>query len=581
MREISTVGVIGLGTMGAGIVEVFARGGLRVVGVETTQEYADRGRAILQGSTDRAVAKGRLDEAGQAEILGRVTITTEMGDLKDCDLVVEAVPEVLSLKHEVFGTLDGIVAPDAVLASNTSSLSITEIAAPTRHPERVVGMHFFNPAPVLKLVEVITTLRTDQAVTDSVVALSEQLGKKPVVVGDRAGFVANYLLFGYFTSALRMLEQGHVSREDLDTAMRVGAGLPMGPCTLLDLVGLDVCHHIGEVIYSHTRSPMHAPSAMLGRMVTSGLLGRKSGQGFYTYARPGSGQVVDDARTPAAAQASGAAASAASSGGGGGGGGTVGVVGSGEVASELVDRLEEGGYAVVHVPEADDSEELAALAGVDVVVEAQDLDTDLADLEGLDQDGGAEVDLDDLLPGRDLDDLFAELGEITGPDTVLTTVNSAAAVALGAISGRPGRSLVLRMHAPTGNGQAVEIGRTSASDEDAVQVLRELITRMGAEPVVCRDRAGLVVDALLVPHLNDAVRMLDEGYATVADIDTALQHGLGYPVGPFAMIDQIGADEVLAVCEELASGSSGLPHDAVQASALLVEHVILDRPFTS
>ncbi|AXH96115.1 3-hydroxybutyryl-CoA dehydrogenase [Ornithinimicrobium avium] len=567
MREISTVGVIGLGTMGAGIVEVFARGGLQVVGVETTQEYAEHGRAILQGSTDRAVAKGRLDEAGQAEILGRITISTELGDLKDCDLVVEAVPEVLSLKHEVFGKLDDIVDAGAVLASNTSSLSITEIAAPTRHPERVLGLHFFNPAPVLKLVEVITTLRTDAAVRDAVVAVADKLGKKPVVVGDRAGFVANYLLFGYFTSALRMLEHGHVSREDLDTAMRVGAGLPMGPCTLMDLVGLDVCDHIGEVIYAHTRSQMHAPSPMLGRMVTSGLLGRKSGRGFYTYARPGSGQVVEDDLTPVATEPAEA--------------GSVGVVGTGDLASELVDRLEEGGYAVVHVSDAEDSEELASLAGADVVIEAQDLDTDVDDLEELELDLEADEDLDDLLPGRDLDDLFAELGEITGPDTVLATVNSAAAVALGAVSGRPGRSLVLRVHAPTGNGQVVEIGRTSATEDDAVQSMRELVARLGAEPVVCRDRAGLVVDALLVPHLNDAVRMLDEGYASVADIDTALQHGLGYPTGPFAMIDQIGADEVLAVCEELASGSSGLPRDSVEASPLLVEHVILDRPFIS
>lgn len=569
MREISTVGVIGLGTMGAGIVEVFARGGLRVIGVETTPEYAERGRAILQGSTDRAVAKGRLDEAGQAEILDRITISTELGDLKDADLVVEAVPEILALKHEVFGRLDEIVAADAILASNTSSLSITDIAAPTRHPERVLGMHFFNPAPVLKLVEVITTLRTDAAVTDAVVDLSTRMGKKPVVVGDRAGFVANYLLFGYFTSALRMLEHGHVSREDLDTAMRVGAGLPMGPLTLMDLVGLDVCHHIGDVIYAHTRSPMHAPSATLGRMVTSGLLGRKSGRGFYTYAKPGSGQLAEDATTPAAPATTGVTA--------------VGVVGSGEVADELVERLENGGYAVVHVTDVDDSAALAALAEVGVVIEAQDLDTEPDDLQDLDLESLEEegTDLADLLPGRDIDDLFAELGEITAPSTILVTINSAAAVALGAMADRPGRCAVLRMHAPTNNGQVIEIGRTSVTEDETVAVLRELATRIGAEPVVCRDRAGLVVDALLVPHLNDAVRMLDEGYASVTDIDTAIQFGLSYPMGPFAMIDHIGADEVLAVCEELATGSSGLPREAVEPSPLLVEHVLLDRPFTS
>ena len=557
MREIGTVAVIGLGTMGAGIVEVFARGGLQVIGLETTPELAERGRGILQSSTDRAVAKGKLDEATQAQILGRITITTELADLAAADLVVEAVPEIMALKHEIFGRLDEVVAPDAILATNTSSLSITEIAAPTKHPERVLGLHFFNPAPILKLVEVITTLRTDQAVTDAVVALSERVGKKPVVVGDRAGFVANYLLFGYFTSALRMVEHGHVSREDLDTAMRVGAGLPMGPLTLMDLVGLDVCHHIGDVIYAHTRSQMHAPSPMLGRMVTSGLLGRKSGRGFYTYAKPGSGQLVEDAQTPAPVAESGVT--------------KVGVVGTGEVADELVSRLEAGGYEVVHVSDAEDSSELAGLSDVGLVVEAQDLEIDLEDLENLADD--------EDLPGRDLEDLFAELGQVTGPDTVLATVNSSAAMGLAAHSGRPERSVVLRVHAPTNNGQVVEIGRTSVTDEGAIALLREVIAKIGAEPVVCKDRAGLVVDALLVPHLNDAVRMLDEGYASVEDIDTAIQYGLGYPTGPFAMIDQIGADEVLAVCEELAA--AGLPGESADPSPLLIEHVVLDRPFTS
>ena len=552
MRQITTVGVIGLGTMGAGIVEVFARGGLQVVGVETTEELAERGRGILQASTDRAVSRGRLEKAEQQEILGRVTITTAMGDLAPADLVVEAVPEVMDLKHQVFSALDGIVAPDAVLASNTSSLSITAIAAGTAYPERVVGMHFFNPAPVLKLLEVITTVRTDDAVREAVVGLAGRIGKRPVVVGDRAGFVANYLLFGYFVSALRMLEQGHVSREDLDTAMRVGAGLPMGPCTLMDLVGLDVCHHIGDVIYAHSRSPMHAPSPVLERMVTAGLLGRKSGEGFYTYARPGSGQVVD----------------APDAGGEGPAVGAVGVVGGGEIADELVSRLREGGYAVTHVADPADREELAGLAGVDVVVEAGTAtpESELDDAEAA-----------PVVPVQE--ELWEVLADVVGERTVLTTVGEDLAVAIGALSGRPERAAVLRVHAPTGNGQVVEIGRSSATDDETVAVLRTLVRAIGAEPVVCRDRPGLVVDALLMPHLMDAVRMLDEGYAGVADIDTALQHGLGYPAGPFAMIDQIGAEEVLTVCEELAE-AGGLPRESVAPSPLLIEHVLLDRPFT-
>ncbi|KUG55683.1 hypothetical protein AVL62_05145 [Serinicoccus chungangensis] len=553
MRQITTVGVIGLGTMGAGIVEVFARGGVQVVGVETTEELAERGRGILRASTDRAVAKGRLDEAGQQEILDRVTITTALADLAPADLVVEAVPEVLDLKHEVFSALDDIVAPDAVLASNTSSLSITSIAAGTAYPGRVVGMHFFNPAPVLQLVEVITTVRTDDAVREAVVELAGRIGKRPVVVGDRAGFVANYLLFGYFVSALRMLEQRHVSREDLDTAMRVGAGLPMGPCTLMDLVGLDVCHHIGDVIYAHSRSPMHAPSPMLERMVTAGLLGRKSGEGFYTYARAGSGKVVD------APEAGGSAPEV----------GAVGVVGGGEIADELVSRLREGGYAVTHVPDPADRDDLAGLAGVDVVVEAGTAtpESELADAEP-----------QPVTPVQE--ELWEVLADVVGERTVLTTVGEDLAVAIGALSGRPERAAVLRVHAPTGQGQVVEIGRSSATDEETVEILRALVRTIGAEPVVCRDRPGLVVDALLMPHLMDAVRMLDEGYAGVEDIDTALRYGLGYPVGPFAMIDQIGAEEVLTVCEELAE-AGGLPRESVAPSPLLIEHVLLDRPFTA
>ncbi|HLS45893.1 MAG TPA: 3-hydroxyacyl-CoA dehydrogenase family protein [Ornithinicoccus sp.] len=546
-REIKTVGVVGLGTMGAGIVEVFARGGFTVIGVESTQEYAERGRGILQASTDRAVAKGKLDEAGQAEMLGRISITTDYADLAPADLVVEAVPEIMSLKHEVIGKLEDVLSEDAIVGTNTSSLSITEIAAPSKSPGRVLGMHFFNPAPILKLVEVITTPMTDPEVTETVRSLAAGLGKKPIVIGDRAGFVANYLLFGYLSTAMRMYESGHVSREDLDTAMRVGVGLPMGPLTLMDLVGLDVCHHISDVIYGHSRSPLHAPSTMLERMVLAGRLGRKSGRGFYTFAKPGSGQVVDDELTPTPA--------------GGRDVESVAVIGSGALADELVTRFEDGDFVVTHVTDA--SGDLSGLGSVDLVVEAQDEDVDDETAEEL----------------RDVDDLFAELGEVTSPGTVLATANTYSAVALAAITGRPEDTLVLRLHAPTPNGQVVEAGRTIKTSQETVDTVRTVIKRIGAEPVVCKDRTGLVVDAMLVTHLNDAVRMLDEGYASAADIDTALKFGLGYPAGPFAMIDQLGADEVLAVAEELYSGSGGF-QTHLMPSPLLVEHVLLEEPFT-
>lgn len=545
-EETTTVGVIGLGTMGAGIVEVFARGGISVIGVETTQEFADRGKAILQASTDRAVAKGKLDERGQQAILGRITITTDMQDLAPADLVIEAVPERLDIKHQVFSALDDIVSDTAILASNTSSLSITAIAAGTAHPERVIGLHFFNPAPILKLVEVITTLTTPEELVERVSGIATSVGKKPVVVRDRAGFVANYLLFGYLNSSMAMLEQGHVSREDLDTAMRVGAGLPMGPLTLMDLIGLDVCHHIGDVIYSHSRDRVHAPSSMLEQMVSAGRLGRKSGRGFYTYAGPNKGQVVEDASTPTPLMAAPSA---------------VAIVGAGEIADDLVARFEAAGIATQHVEDVNG--DLSAIGQAELIVEAQ----------------GEPVDpSQDQLTGRDADELFAELGQKAKAGAVLSTINPASAAALSALTGRPAETLVWRIHAPTQAGQVIEVGKTVATSDEAVAVSRASIAALEAHSVVSRDRTGLVVDALLMPHLNDAVRMVDQGYASAQDIDTAIQFGLGYPMGPLAMIDHVGADEVLATVEDLMTGSYGYETHLVP-SPLLVEHVLLDRPF--
>ena len=236
-RNFALVGVIGLGTMGAGIVEVFARNGIEVVAVESSQAGVDKGRGVLRHSTDRAVSRGKLSEADQEALHARVRFTAELADLAECDLVIEAVPERLDLKRSIFARLDEIVKPDAVLATNTSSLSVTEISVATHNPRRVVGMHFFNPAPVLKFVEVIRTVVTEEAVVDDVKALAERLGKMPVVIGDKAGFIANALLFGYLNHAVSMFESRYATREDIDSAMQLGCGLPMGPLALMDATG--------------------------------------------------------------------------------------------------------------------------------------------------------------------------------------------------------------------------------------------------------------------------------------------------------------------------------------------------------
>ena len=296
--QVKTVGVVGMGTMGAGIAEVLSRTGLEVVAVEVDADGVARGRGHLEHSTGRALERGKLDETTRRELLDRIRFTTKLADLAEVDLVVEAVPERLGLKSQIFTELDVIVRSDVVLASNTSSLSITELAVQTKRPDRVIGLHFFNPAPVLKLVEVVRTVVTDPEVISDVTALAETLGKIPVVVGDRAGFIANGLLFGYLNHAARMFEQHYATREDLDAAMRYGCGYPMGPLALLDLIGLDTAYEILDALYRQSRDRLHAPVPVLKQMITAGLLGRKSGRGFYTYAGQDSSTVVPDTATP-------------------------------------------------------------------------------------------------------------------------------------------------------------------------------------------------------------------------------------------------------------------------------------------
>jgi 3-hydroxybutyryl-CoA dehydrogenase len=292
-REFTTVGVVGLGTMGAGIAEVFARNGIGVIGIEQSADWLERGRDNLRRSTDRAVSRGRLTADGQQEILDRITLTTELNVLADADLVVEAVPERLEIKHAVFNGLDEVSRPDAVLATNTSSLPVTRIAAESRHPERVLGMHFFNPATVLRLVEVVRTERTADGLAEDIASLASRLGKVPVLVGDRAGFVANALLFGYLNQAIKLAESGSAGYDEIDTAMTKGAGLPMGPFALLDLIGLDTAQEILQTMHAESGRPRHDPAQRLRELVAAGALGRKTGRGFFRYERAGSGTRTD------------------------------------------------------------------------------------------------------------------------------------------------------------------------------------------------------------------------------------------------------------------------------------------------
>lgn len=301
-RNIDTVGVIGLGTMGAGIAEVFARQGLSVIGVERDTGALELGRGHVDRSTNRAVQRGRLTEEDRAALVDRITFTTDLTALAPVDLVIEAVPEMLDLKRDLVTRLDDVIADEAVLATNTSSLSVTEIAAAGRRPQRVVGMHFFNPAPVLKLIEVIRTDQTADAVVCAVVELAHRLGKVPVVCGDQAGFIANALLIGYLNQAAAMVGDGYAKPDAIDDAVRSELGYPMGPLALLDLIGLDTTVEILRRMHGETGRDRHVPAALLVSMADEGRLGRKSGRGFYEYSADASpAQAEPSPDSPAAA----------------------------------------------------------------------------------------------------------------------------------------------------------------------------------------------------------------------------------------------------------------------------------------
>jgi 3-hydroxybutyryl-CoA dehydrogenase len=278
-----TVGIVGSGIMGSGIAEVAAKAGHTVILRSRRQESADAMVAGLEKSLAKQVERGRLEEAARDEVLARVSATDVLSDLADCDLVIESILEDLPTKQELFAELDGIVKEGGILATNTSTLPVIEMAVRTNRPDKVVGIHFFNPAPMMALVEVVEPLTASDETVSAAVEFATSCGKSPVRVKDRAGFIVNALLFPYLNNAVRMLENGTANRDDIDTAMKGGCNFPMGPLELLDLVGLDTSLSILDALYDEFRDPNYAAQPLLRRMVTAGKLGRKSKSGFYDY----------------------------------------------------------------------------------------------------------------------------------------------------------------------------------------------------------------------------------------------------------------------------------------------------------
>jgi len=283
MSEIKTVGVLGCGLMGSGIAQVAAAAGYRTIVREVSDALNEKGRERIAGSLGKLVDKGKLPTADRDATLGRLSFTTRLGDLKGCDVVIEAVTEDLEVKNALWKELDGLCGPSTLFASNTSSLTIAAMAAATKRADRFVGLHFFNPVPLMKLVEVVRTVTTSPAAFDRAMAFAASLGKEPIAAKDSSGFIVNLLLVPYLLDAIRALEHGVGTIPDVDKGMVLGTGYPMGPFTLLDFVGLDTTYQIAEIMFDEYREARYAPPPLLKRMVLAGMYGKKSGKGFYDY----------------------------------------------------------------------------------------------------------------------------------------------------------------------------------------------------------------------------------------------------------------------------------------------------------
>lgn len=569
----STIAVVGLGTMGTGIAEVLTCAGREVIGIDVDDAAARRAVASLEASTARAVRRERITEEERRDALARFRTFSDLQAAAEADLVIEVVPETYEIKQQVFRELDAIVSSTAILATGTNALSVTRLAAESQHPERVLGLHFFNPAPAMKLVEVVSSVLTAPPAVEAVTALAHALGKEPVAVGDRPGFVADGLLFGYLNQAAAMYEANYASREDIDAAMKLGCGLPMGPLALLDLIGIDTARTVLEAMYSASHDRLHAPAPVLGQLAAAGLTGRKAGRGFYTYAEPGSRSVVPDALTPA--EDAGAAAGRTVR--------SVGVAGSGTMASGIAEVFAKAGYDVVLAARGQEKADVAK-ARIAKSLErsvtkgrltAGARDETLARITAAGSlDSFAEVDLAVEAVAEDLlvkQQLFATLDKVCRPGAVLaTTTSSLPVVSIARATSRPEDVIGMHFFNPAPAMKLVEVVRTVLTADDVHATVRAVCGTVRKHPVDCGDRAGFIVNALLFPYLNNAIKMVEEHYATLDDIDAAMKLGGGYPMGPFELLDVVGLDVSLAI-EKVLHGEF---RDPGLAPAPLLEHLV-------
>ncbi|MEU0630924.1 3-hydroxybutyryl-CoA dehydrogenase [Streptomyces sp. NPDC005989] len=570
---LSTIAVVGLGTMGTGIAEVLARAGHEVIGIDISDEAARRAVAAVESATARAVRRERITEEERGDVLARFRTSADLRAAAEAELVIEVVPESYEIKQQVFRELDAIVSPTTILATGTNALSVTRLAAESLRPERVLGLHFFNPAPAMKLVEVVSSVLTAPPAVEAVTALARSLGKEPVAVGDRPGFVADGLLFGYLNQAAAMYEANYASREDIDAAMKLGCGLPMGPLALLDLIGIDTARTVLEAMYTESHDRLHAPAPVLRQLSEAGLTGRKAGRGFYTYEGPGSQTVVPDALTPGDDGSAGAGRTVRS----------VGVAGSGTMASGIAEVFAKAGYDVVLAARGQEKADTAkgriakslerSVTKGRLTAEARDAALARITAAGS-LDAFADVDLAVEAVAEDLvvkQQLFGTLDKVCKPGAVLaTTTSSLPVVAIARATSRPEDVIGMHFFNPAPAMKLVEVVRTVLTADDVHATVREVCGKVRKHPVDCGDRAGFIVNALLFPYLNNAIKMVEEHYATLDDIDAAMKLGGGYPMGPFELLDVVGLDVSLAIEKVLHSEF----RDPGLAPAPLLEHLV-------
>lgn len=544
--SIGTVAVIGLGTVGSALAWLLARRGLQVVTVEADDASLSRGRALVARQASLTTRAG--DQRDPSEVLGRLTWATRLDAIADADLVIEAVPERLELKCEVLRRASTSCAPGAVFVTTTTALPVSEIALATGRVAHTVGVHLIDLVRENAAVELVCTPFTDPAVRRGMQDFIRGLGWTPVTVGDRAGFIGGALSMGYLNAAAAMYEQHYASRDDIDTAMMLGCGLPQGPLAQLDAVGLDVVLDTLHALHERSGDRQYLPTPLLGQMVSAGLLGRKAGRGFYRYPA--------DSTDPVPlrrASADGPAAMARPV-------HRIGVIGAGTMGKGIAEVCAVAGYETVIVARSSVKAK-GAVTGVDCslqralqrkkITPSQASDslarlTSSSDVSALGAcDLVIEAVVEDLNVKRQI---FAEMDRVCEEGAVLSTTTSSLPVIECAMrTARPEEVIGLHFFNPAPRMRLVEVAHTVLTAHSVIATARAACTSLGKWPVECADRSGFIVNALLFPYLNRAVMMLQDNYATDDAMEMVMKLGWGHPMGPLALLDAVGLDVALAI----------------------------------